>query len=593
LRFLPRWFPGVAGAGVTALCVALGASAPWPAAAKTPPGGRVAGAPITAAELLRGVRADSLTRNARFAPPSGASGSVQSFDGTLKLAGAVMRVRSTAHRFIADPVGGKDTRFFPNVSITFFTAGSKLVPTTQDVIRNGVLSGTRSYWDIIVQPGRVWTQANDHGWHRASFPFALVNSIEGETHTGVALFLYRGSRVSSVRFQIVQETAPFDVPQYFTAWGTSAAAFTRGVAHLAADRRAFTNTQRAQLPELPWSALAGRAPAKTLGAFASYKDVIQSAAVIGGKIYRTDCPTAAGPFPYCSAVRYGVWSITKSAMLNVATLRLAEKFGSGFLGHSIAPYVPGAAAQGWSNVTFRDLANMASGHGPAGHGTCYLCDYTRWYLAPGEAAKTTEALNYPAFTKPGTKFNYRDQDAYLLGVADDNFLKSHEGSKANIWTMLANEVYRPIGISGAPTNSTIETPGAAGLPLMAYGYYPTLDDLAKIAMLYQSGGAWKGKQILDRALVDQLLPRKTLPKGALLASSDGSEHYLLDWHIVRVRATSRCTRYVPQAEGWGGNTLTLLPGGVSLLRMRNNWVATPHPQNTVNALASQLAPLCG
>jgi hypothetical protein len=162
---------------------------------------------------------------------------------TLKLAGAVMGVRSTAHRFIADPVGGKDTRFFPNVSITFFTAGSKLVPTTQNVIRNGVLSGSRSYWDIIVEPGRVWTQANDHGWHRASFPFALVNSIEGETHTGVALFLYRGSSVSSVRFQVVQETAPFDVPQYFTAWGTSAATLTRGVAHLDTDRRAFTRTR--------------------------------------------------------------------------------------------------------------------------------------------------------------------------------------------------------------------------------------------------------------------------------------------------------------------------------------------------------------
>jgi Beta-lactamase len=502
-----------------------------------------------------------------------------------------MGIVSSSHGRIANPVGGKDTRFFPNVGISFFTVGSHLVPTTQNVIRNGVLPHTRSYWDVIVQPGEVWTQPGDDGWHRASFPFALMNSIEGETHTGIAMFLYRGRRVSPVRFQIVQQTAPFDVPQYFSAWGTSRASFVPGVRGVSTLRRGFAREQRAQWPERSWQALTGKAPESTLRAFTRYPDVLQSAAVRGRTIYRTDCPTAAGPFPYCNAVRYGVWSVTKSAMLNVATLRLAELYGTGFLNRSIAPYIAGAdESPGWSDVTFEDLANMASGHGPKGHGTCYLCDYTRWYLAPSEADKTAQALNYPLFTTPGTRFNYRDQDAYLLGVADANFLKAHAGQHATISKMLLDQVYRPIGIYTAPTNATIQRGGSSGQPLMAYGFYPTLDDLAKIARLYENGGSSNGHQILDRQLVEHLLTRKTVQADALPAG--GAEHYLLDWHIVKMHASASCTRYVPQAEGWGGNTVTLLPGHTTLIRMRNNWVATPHPQATVDALSAKIAPLC-
>ena len=77
----------------------------------------------------------------------------------------------------------------------------------------------RSYWDIIVQPGRVWSEPQDGGWSRAGFPFALVNSLEGETHNGLATFLYKDGRVSNPRFQIVQQTAPFYVKDDFVAAG--------------------------------------------------------------------------------------------------------------------------------------------------------------------------------------------------------------------------------------------------------------------------------------------------------------------------------------------------------------------------------------
>src|SRR5271169_4412726 len=82
-----------------------------------------------------------------------------------------------------------------------------------------------SFWDVIVQPGRVWSVPADDGWSRAAFPFALVNSIEGETHNGLATFLYRKGKVSNLRFQIVQQTAPFYIKDDFVAAGLVSATF--------------------------------------------------------------------------------------------------------------------------------------------------------------------------------------------------------------------------------------------------------------------------------------------------------------------------------------------------------------------------------
>jgi hypothetical protein len=566
--------------------------------ATTPPGGPVSDAPITAAQLLSGEQPTGLTKNRRFAPGADAKWA-PALNGTLRLAGATMDVISDApHGEITNPVGGKDTMFFPDVELAFFTVNQQLVPVTQNVIRNGVLPNTRSYWDVIVQPGRVWTQPGDSGWHRASFPFALVNSIEGETHTGIAVFLYKGDNVSPVRFQIVQMTAPYDVPEYFSAWGVTGADFKAGVAHLWKLRKLHLRSEAARLPERPWSALKQSADPKTVDAFNSFFDVIESAAVVDGTLYLSDCPTSAGPFPYCSNVRWGVWSVTKSAMLNVAMMRLAQKYGRWIVDAPIARYVPQARIAGWRDVTFGDLANMASGHGPAHHPRCYLCDYTRWYLAPSEDEKTAEAVDYPRFAEPGTVYNYRDQDAYLLGVAEEKLLQKREGQHADLWRMLREEVYRPIGIYQAPTNMTIEPdavgPHALGHPMLAYGYYPTLDDLAKIAMLYQNRGAWNGRQILNRSLVDRLLPQPAPAPEALPASANGTHWYLTDWHIMRIKSAQGCTRYVPQMEGWGGNTVTVLPGKVTLIRMRNNWVGSwGKPQASINALADELSPVCG
>jgi CubicO group peptidase (beta-lactamase class C family) len=85
---------------------------------------------------------------------------------------------------------------------------------------------------------------------------------------------------------------------------------------------------------------------------------------------------------------------------------------------------------------------------------------------------------------------------FSLGVAMDNFLKSVEDEDANIWAMIAEEVFEPIGIHHTPINLTFEEDGKMGQPKTAFGRYPALNDLAKFNALLHARGSHGGQQIL-------------------------------------------------------------------------------------------------
>lgn len=562
--------------------------------------------PITREQLLNGDEVSGLTANEHFAAPSNAEAPSEPFVGTLAFENAVMGT-SPEFQLGKGELHGKDTTIFPDVAIEFFTVGTHLVPTTEDVIVNGTApDGGRSYWDVLVQAGAVWQQPDgvDEGWNRASFPFALVNRLEGETHTGIALFLYKDDEVSDVRFQVVAQTRPGEVPDYFNAWGVTEATYTPGgIESLAAYENAYIRQMASRYPTAPLSDLEDRVDPDVLAAFdgattdAERHSVLQTALFYDGVLYQSACETAAGPFPYCEQARHGVWSVTKSAILNVSMLRLAEKYGSDLLDEKLADYISVPEdVEGWDNVTFLDMANMASGRGATEDDpTCYLCDYQRWNLAPSRDEKVAEALDYIPVWEPGTKYVYRDQDSFLLGAALEQYLQSKEGPDATLEDMLLKEVFEPIGVYHIPANHTIEADGRNGQIKAEFGYYPTLDELTKIAMLYHEHGEWGGEQILHRDLVDSLLPKETLPEGALPKEGElnahGQTHYAMNWHIEPYHPAAGCELHLPTMTGFGGNIVTLLPGDMVALRVANMPTdlegAVPQAQ-----VAEQLAPLC-
>ncbi len=561
---------------------------------------------IGTAELLSPTWSGGVTANTDFTPGSDAVTEHAPFLGTLRLTETEMTTRPAV--FSPTSVLGRDPKLFPGVAISFFTDKGDLVPFTQDVIRYGSNNQGRSYWDIIVQPGRVWSQPDDGGWSRAGFPFALVNSIEGETHNGLATFLYKDGRVSNLRFQIVQQTAPFYIKDDFVAAGLVPATFAPvATDQLSSLKRDYEVDRTDAVPIAGWDELSAKVSGAELANFDGTmrtSDIVLSGLDYRGTFYLKGCQSAGGQLPWCDRARFGVWSATKALANETALLRLAEKYGPAVFEMRIADYVPEAARyRGWHNVRFEDAINMTTGIGngsmkrePNDTSDGYLdASYSTWYEARSTQEKVAALLKdggvYP--WGPGQVTRYRDQDMFILGVAMDRFLKSKEGPRANIWSMLQREVFAPIGIHQAPTNRTIEADRSAGHPLMAYGYYPTISDMVLIARLYQNDGKHGGQQILYAPRIRELLagpnPRG-FPTGEKLTA--GETTYINAFWVTSYAAAQGCRLFYPRMIGWGGNIVALMPGGLTGVRLAksgetadNSEVDTSGMARVANALS--------
>jgi hypothetical protein len=536
---------------------------------------------IGAAELLSPAWSGGVISNTAFTPGSDAVTEHAPFLGTLRLTETEM---TTQPAVLSPPsVLGRDPKLFPGVTLSFFTDKGDLVPFTQDVIRYGSSSQGRSYWDIIVQPGRVWSQPDDSGWSRAGFPFALVNSIEGETHNGLATFLYKDGRVSNLRFQIVQQTAPYNVKDDFVAVGLVPATFAVAATDQLSSLKRIHEADRSDaVPIAGWSELAAKVGSAKLADFDGSMratDIVLSGLDYESTFYLKECQSAGGPLPWCDRARFGVWSATKALANETVLLRLAAKYGPTVFELKIVDYVPQAAGYpGWRNVRFEDAINMATGIGngstrsePNDTNDGYLdASYSNWYEARSVKEKVAALLAdgrvYP--WGAGRVTRYRDQDMFVLGVAMDGFLKSKEGPTANIWSMLQREVLEPIGIHHAPTNRTIEPDGSAGQPLMAYGYYPSIGDMVLIARLYQNAGRHGDQQILYAPRIRELragLKPRGFPTGEKLP--EGETTYINAFWVTSYFASQDCRVFYPRMIGWGGNIVALMPGGLTGIRL--------------------------
>ncbi len=487
--------------------------------------------------------------------------------------------------FVQREVLGGDPVLFPGVTLTFFSDNGVLIPATQDIVRETPGEAETSFWQIIVQPGRVWSETGDDGWSRASFPFALMNELENDTHHGVATFLYDDDRVSDVRYQIVQQTAPYFISDHFHAWGQLAADYApvgddAGAAVIEAYRREMAD----RFPVADWSVLEEKVGEQALENFEGVSDPdyrVISGLVIDGVLYHKPSSTPWGDYPYSRDMRFGVWAITKSVGPTLGMLRLAQKYGPEVFDLRIVDYVTiNADHDGWDDVTFGDALDMATGIGggdtnrDAPMDTDYGSDnYDVWYIQPDAAGKIAEVEktgNYP--WGPGEVARNRDRDMFLLGVAMDAYLKQQEGPDADIWTMIAEEVLKPIGIHHAPMNRTIEPDGSLGVPIMVWGYYPTLDDLAKIAALYHHHGNHDGNELLHPDLTASLFS----PEGAYDQQRlDVARTYKMGLHATSFPdPASGEDMFFPFMAGWVGNLVILLPDAMTAIRISNAWPAS-------------------
>jgi hypothetical protein len=532
-------------------------------------------------QTFQGARTlDAPVPNAAFAPDADASPAPE-FTGVLKLHAAPM---STLPVLDQPLIQGRDARIFPGVQLELFTLGDVLVPVQRgEMVRETAPGATSSYWRIIPQFGKVWREPGDGDWSRAAFPLMLVNDTENHAHQGLATFLYRPGQVSGLVVQFVQQTGPYLIKQYFVAWGFVPAQYAPGEGAKLDARRAQARAELAdRLPAKPFSELVKSAPPGTLDGFGGPlypKWRVGAALVVGGTLYYQEAATPYGPYPYPLEMRFGVRSVTKSVFAPLALLRLAQVYGPWVLALRVGDYVQGLDPK-WRRVRFIDAADMATGFGGTGSTKThpndifdgYLGgDYDAWYTAPSFADKIRQigATLHPYPWEPGTVMRYRDQDYFLLGAALQGFLKSVRGPQADLGDMVQNEVLTPIGVHQSPTVRTREAGGRDGLVWCNAGYYPTLDDLAKIALLYQSRGAHGGEQILNRELTTELLAGRDAivknadaslgPVSGPLASSTEDGLYKMGFHFLRYVNATGTVEYLPSMHGSGDNEVILYP----------------------------------
>lgn len=525
-----------------------------------------------------------LVQNHYFMPAEDAKQPVHRFSGILKIPEHSMHTEPAEIK--PAELLGKKTQLFPGVSLAFVSHEGDLLPVNRDMI---ILLHSDSFWQMQVSPGHVWSEAGDEGMSRASFPFFLTSIIENETYNGIATFVFDDNSVSNLRYQIVQQLSPFMVETHFVASGQPKIVYVPGAIDDDVLIANYKQERNDQLVWRDWSELEKQYGVDLFADFDSGIDpnlVATSGLVIDNEVYVHSMATPYGDYPYPREMRHGVWSATKTLAGLVTLMRMAEKYGDEILDYKIKGYLPVTAPHnGWDEVTFRHALSMATGIGtgtkeisPNNISDGYIYSdfdaYKTWWFAPTNAEKLAELFKVPNHPwGPGEIARYRDRDIYVLAAALDSLYRRKEGDNADMWQMMLDEVYTPLGIHHMPQNTTIEI-DRPGVPLLGWGIYVTIDDVAKIGRLLQQGGAYNGKQLLSKAGIAEALYETDihgLPTGD--ANEFGTKTYHLSfWHEPYISASGK-TYTAPQMRGWGGNVVQLMPNGIIGFRMGNGGYA--------------------
>ncbi len=510
--------------------------------------------------------------NSYFAPMGDATHALHDLEGTLTAPQVEMKIKSLKYQ--ADLFKSYFFHYFPGFSVSFFTYKDYLIPVNQGLLE---AEGPHKAWDIILSPGRVWSEPGDNGMSRASFPFVITPRIPMGAFNGIATFLYDNKRVSAFRFQIVQESGGHH--QFYPYGQIPLQYVPNPIENIDELKTQFAEELKQQNPIHPWMQLEKIYGSQVLKKFSGglgSQQISAAGIIMDGVIYLQPNMTPFGQFPYPREMRHNVKSVSKSMGAALAILTLAQKYGDEVFELKIADYVKVTAEHhGWDEVTFGDALNMATGIGdeaPYRKPLVTEADENKpkaYKFIDNEPHTAQQWLdfsfsygNYP--WGPGEILRYNSINTFVLGAAMDSFLKSREGTNVNLWNMVTKDVLKPIGIHQLPLMHTRENDGGVGLPHFAFGLYPTVDDTAKIVTLLQNEGQHDGIQLLSKMRLSEALCRKGivgLPSE--YSSRYGDIGYHMSFWCVPIKTKDGRYFQIPFMSGFGGNRIILSPNGVS------------------------------
>lgn len=458
---------------------------------------------------------------------------------------------------------------FPAITIDFISNDEELIPIQKEILVNSLQ--TEDSWNVIVGTGKVWHEEEDGDWCRASFPLTLTDSYIGQVRNCVATFLYKEDTISNVYFQSSQETADYNDYQVNDMRAMLSAKYTpRTFSDL---RTVIENRIRLvsnRLPVYPLSTI------DTENEIADYfeKSINTNAStslgavVMDGNIYLQPLKTRHGLYPYPNEMRHGVYSVSKSMTGALALFYFAERYGAGIFNELITDYVPALShLREWQGVTFSHTLNMVTGT-EGGE------DAARMYEIVVKARTSEEAITNIAGLgdkpgDPGENFNYASTNLFVLSYALQKYVEKHEGKEIMYWDLIHENVLVPLGADDFTLLRTVEAHGIKGIPLLAYGALPTLDNAAKIALLFSNEGKYKGQQLLHNEKCKEAMGRTTW-SGYSTNNDYRGKHYRHSFWTTDLRANG-CEVDVTYMLGYGGNYVWFFPSNVIAIRFMDEY----------------------
>ena len=576
MHSLPCAFPCVP---LSAFLLACAVSAAKPAAAANLPGdpltgsGDVARTLLPAARLLAGELPAPIDNEA-FALPGNASPPRHEMHGTLHLFGGGASSWTVHHDFYSralEPPITSALRRIPRLEIVLTQSGSHLIPANRGLRFTG-----DAYWNAIVGAGRIWSERGDGGRSRASLPITLVERNQNCAYHGVASFLFDGSNTSAAAFQVTQETCKYF---RFDLWDAGPTRFVAGKlpdADAVADAYAAEIADR--IPVRPIDRIRddyprSRVHPQSFGGGMDRKHVTAYGVAFDGVHYAGPVRTRHGDYPYPEQIRLPSYSTAKTAFAAVALMRLAQIHGEEVAALQLGDYLPKPPRDAWQGVTFEHMLDMATGHYRDPGDQEDEKDTTtelNFFVVENEKRKLRGALAFAAKEPPGQRWVYHTTDTYLLTHAMTEYLGRLTGATkkkpADLLDFVANEVYRPLGLSAGALQAVRTGNRADGRPFGGYGMFWTPDDILKIAnLLNVQRGRIGDRQVLHPDLLAAAMQENPDDRGldAVHQAKPNKYNNSVWSRQIEVASSTAGTEKirVRQMLGYGGIGVLMLPNG--------------------------------
>jgi len=511
---------------------------------------------LTIEELISG-QAQPLVDLSFLARPAWATPAKHSLVGTLEIRETKLTYPKEKGHYPGEDV-------FPKLSLDFLTYSGVLIPQTKR--RISTRQQASSYWDVLVGAGEVWQEAGDGEWSRASFPLTLTDRWIGTARNCVASFVFKPDSISNICLQCSQETADIDDKGLANIRGVLSSSFqAKQLEDTAQIIQAYQQTEATRLPLRPLSEFDRK------GEVANYFDrmIATNAPTSLGAVFWNDTlylhppKTRHGDYPYPSEMRHGLYSVTKSMAGALSLLFFAERYQDDVFNQLITDYVPALADHpGWQGVTFSHTLNMVTG---ADGGE----DPERLFKTLIVAETAEEAINNIATLRdlpelPGEKFNYASTNLFVLSYALQQYVAGKEGEEVNYWDLVSTHVLSPIGAEYFTVLHTMEKDSTVAIPILAYGALPTIDEAAKIALLFANEGRFEGRQILSQEKVREVFGKAGKTGYSTNNDFRGTAYQHGFWS--KPVKTKGCQTRATYMLGFGENYVVFLPSGAIIFR---------------------------